>query len=157
MDAETKRRISAARGYLGEQRPAFAKRLGMTASTLRRYEEEPNYPKTIKPHQQEALLRKIAEITGLPYEFFTVDFARLAALTAADSEGLIIGEASEGGKVRPISLAELVQLLREELAGEELPAPRGELGRDAQDSRPTDERPAQTESQKGQDEKRADG
>lgn len=57
----------------------------MSAHTLRRYEEEPNYPKTIKPHEQEALLRKVAEIAELPYEFFTVDFADLAGTAEGPS------------------------------------------------------------------------
>lgn len=40
-------------------------------------------PKTIKPHEEEALLRKVAEVTGLPYEFFTVDFARLGEVATS--------------------------------------------------------------------------
>lgn len=75
------RRIKAARALAGfDSRAALAAKLdaGLGAKTLQKIESGE------RPVVQREL-REIAEACGLPYEFFTVDFAQLPALTGGST------------------------------------------------------------------------
>lgn len=99
-------RIKAARGYAGDiGQPELGQALESSKQTIARMERGDRWPKR---HE----IRAIAEHCGLPYEFFTSDWAYLNRLPTAGST----------------------------------PAPPGELGRDAQDSPPIEERPGQGEN-----------
>jgi DNA-binding XRE family transcriptional regulator len=75
-DNEIKRRVRAARGYMGLERPAFGEALGVSTATVLRMETEDGPARTAKKY-----LEKIANASSLPVEFFTVDFSRLHELT----------------------------------------------------------------------------
>lgn len=93
-------RIKAARGYAGDiGQHELGQALEYSKQTIARMERGDRWP---KGHE----VRAIAARCGLPYEFFTSDWAYLNRLPSAGST----------------------------------PAPPGELGRDAQDSQPIEER-----------------
>lgn len=132
-DDEWAKRIRAAGAYAGLGPGELAKRLGMSDSTLRRHLAAQK-----RPHEQRALWQTVAQITGLPEAFFTIDFALL--------------------ENQPDALKERVDVLEQEvrrLANERgRPAPPGELGRRAGGSQPTVERPQQGETREEQDPQR---
>lgn len=72
---ELARRIKAARALAGiASTTALANRIGvqgLSGETLRKIESG---SREVRPHE----LREIARACGLPFEFFTVDFAQLA-------------------------------------------------------------------------------
>lgn len=73
MTDETRKRIRAARGYAGLSHAELGERLGVSRDTARRYEDGGH--RRLADHDEEALLRRIGDACGLPYEFFTVNFA----------------------------------------------------------------------------------
>lgn len=73
-DQEWAKRVRAAAAYSGLGLAELAGKLDMSDSTLRRH-----LAATKRPHEILALTQTVAGITQLPHEFFTVDFAELAA------------------------------------------------------------------------------
>lgn len=106
---EWARRIKAAAAYAGLERRELAKRLGMSDSTLRRHLVAEK-----RPHEIRALCQTVAEITGLPYAFFTIDFAQLPLLAAAEISR--IQPLSEGGEGSPENLVLVLGHVHERLA-----------------------------------------
>lgn len=137
---EIRRRVKAARAIAGLSVPGLARRInqrGLGDRTLRDLEA----PKGRAIKEME--LQAIARACSLPYEWFTVDFDRLPEIAPIGGdvarERALLDAA--GGNISGAALRELASLVREQLANEGLPAPPGELGRDAQDSPHTDEHP----------------
>lgn len=67
------RRVRAARAYSKLSREALAEALGYSPSTIDLIEGKRAIPRGASWTE----LGKVAEATGLPFEFFTADFARL--------------------------------------------------------------------------------
>lgn len=76
-EQEWAKRVRAAAAYAGIPYNELAERLGMSDSTLRRHLAAKK-----RPFEQRALWQEVAEITGLPDAFFTVDFNHLEAPSA---------------------------------------------------------------------------
>jgi transcriptional regulator with XRE-family HTH domain len=70
---EIRRRLRAARAYADLSLDGLAAAVEIGRNTLVRIENGSRNPKAME-------LRAVADACGLPYEFFTVDFADLAAL-----------------------------------------------------------------------------
>jgi transcriptional regulator with XRE-family HTH domain len=77
MDAETARRLRAARGYADLSRPALGDALEVSKDTIERIE---NGRRVLGEFERETFLQRAAAACGLPYEFFTVNFDRLREL-----------------------------------------------------------------------------
>lgn len=73
-DQEWAKRVRAAAAYSGLGLAELAGKLDMSDSTLRRH-----LSATKRPHEILALTQTVAAITGLPHEFFTVDFGDLVS------------------------------------------------------------------------------
>lgn len=78
MDEETRKRLWAAGTYAGMTPPKLAKALGTSVDTLKRRVSGKKEWRAFE--DEEALLRRVAELCGLPYEFFLVDFDDLPTL-----------------------------------------------------------------------------
>lgn len=78
MDAERQRRVWAAGAYADLTKPGLAKALGTSVDTLKRRVSGTQAWGVFE--SEEAFLRRVAEITGLPYAFFLVDFEELRLL-----------------------------------------------------------------------------
>lgn len=84
MDEERRRRIAAARGYAGLSRGALGKKMdGVSEDTVKRWEDGTN-KRPLKAHEEEALLRNVADACGLPENFFYIDFAANAGGAAEE-------------------------------------------------------------------------
>lgn len=73
---ELRRRVRAARGYADLSIDQLAEAVGIGRNTIIRID---NGEREVKQME----LRQIAAVCGLPYEFFTVDFAEIPELYAA--------------------------------------------------------------------------
>jgi len=85
-DSELGRRLSAGRGYLRESGEEFAKRLKVDRHDLRLWEHgefgsEKRF--RLRASKREKAVRLVQEATGLPHEFFSVDFSQLPAMVQA--------------------------------------------------------------------------
>lgn len=75
---ELRRRVRAARAYAGMSLDQMAAALGVGRQTLVRIERGERKPKRME-------LREMAAISGLPVEFFSADFRRLADAGGGDA------------------------------------------------------------------------
>jgi DNA-binding transcriptional regulator YiaG len=98
IEHEWAKRIRAAAAYAGMEQKELAAALGMSVSTLGRHLKANK-----RPHEIRALSQTVAELTGLPNEFFTVDFSRLAEL----GDVTVIGLGEVGSDV--VQLVEQLQ------------------------------------------------
>lgn len=71
LDAETRKRLKAARSYADLNQAQLAERLDMSRSTYERIESGRQFKKRPHEWELEGFLRRVAEATGLPYGFFT--------------------------------------------------------------------------------------
>lgn len=79
------KRAAAARAYLGVSQPALAARLGVGRNAIRELEESGFVGKGGR--RTTLVLHGIARETGLPYEFFTVNWDALIEAASRDALG----------------------------------------------------------------------
>lgn len=77
-------RLRAARGYAAMSQDELANRLGMSLPTFQRTEMG---QRGLKPYEKRALVEAVADETGLPSAFFTVDLAELGGPPVVESDG----------------------------------------------------------------------
>lgn len=131
--AEFGRRLAAARGYRGELRPAFAKRLGTTDTTLLKWEKGEFSSRYRTMDQRRELAERAIRVSGCPAAWFD------------------LGEAAPDLSERVESLAQMVELMRSFLLQGEPEELRAQLERadafaqqhEPSSSRPEDQRPAE--------------
>lgn len=76
------RRIRAARAYSGLTQEQLGTALGFSEPKMNRLEHG-NYKRPLGPAGEEGVTRSTAKATGLPHEFFSIDFSRLPEMYAA--------------------------------------------------------------------------
>lgn len=112
------RRVRAARAYMPENPSVkrFGEMLdnpGMSSSAVRTWEDGKHYP---SPMARGAVVRRIAEVTGLPVSFFTADLEGLFEDVPASVEAQL-SAIRQGVEQQRETLAELVDRRAEVQAG----------------------------------------
>lgn len=77
MDEALTRRLRAARAYAGLSQPDLAAKLNTSQDTIKRIELG---QRELQGYERDGFLRAVAGACGLPVEFFTEDFARMASM-----------------------------------------------------------------------------
>lgn len=114
MDDELARRTKAAAAYKGIGLEELGEAVAGSYSTLNRWLKRERW----RRHEREAFIQRLADETGVPYEFFTVDFARLSELRRVeqpepgDPENMTLQEALQ-------TTEWLAQHLRDQLSAQE--------------------------------------
>jgi transcriptional regulator with XRE-family HTH domain len=73
---ELAKRLRAARGYAGLSQEGLAAQVGISPATLKRVESG---QRSLRRFERQAFIAAVADATGLPVRWFTVDFETLAA------------------------------------------------------------------------------
>ncbi|HET9198215.1 MAG TPA: helix-turn-helix transcriptional regulator [Solirubrobacterales bacterium] len=108
-NVELGKRIRAARGYAGVSQEQLGEALGFAGPRMNRLENAGRKTQ-LSPAEREGIIKTAARVTGLPAEFFTVDFSSLPEMAAAweqvrregaTAEDLIPAQEKDEGETLP--------------------------------------------------------
>jgi transcriptional regulator with XRE-family HTH domain len=108
-NVELGKRIRAARGYGGISQEQLGEALGFAGPRMNRLENAGRKTQ-LSLAEREGIIKTAAQVTGLPVEFFTVDFSNLPEMAAAwqqvrregaTTEDLVAAQERDEGSLLP--------------------------------------------------------